>query len=54
MSAAVKGSAYYDALRDLAAPAMGRPPLIRIEAAEREPADAYRRHREGLLAALAH
>lgn len=44
--------AYYDALRDLAAPAMGRPPLIRIEAAERDPADAYRRHRDMLLEAL--
>ncbi len=42
--------AYYDALRDLASPAMGRPPLIRIEAAQRDPADAYRRHRDRLLA----
>jgi len=47
-----KQRAYYDALRDLATPAMGRPPLIRIEAAERNPADAYRRHRESLLRAL--
>jgi hypothetical protein len=47
-----KQRAYYDALRDLATPAMGRPPLIRIEAAERDPADAYRRHRNELLAAL--
>jgi hypothetical protein len=31
---------------------MGRPPLVRIEAAERDPADAYRRHRDELLAAL--
>jgi hypothetical protein len=44
--------AYYDALRDLATPAMGRPSLIRIEAADREPADAYRRHRDTLRAAL--
>lgn len=47
-----KQRAYYDALRDLATPAMGRPPLIRIDAAERNPADAYRRHRETLLRAL--
>jgi hypothetical protein len=48
-----KQRAYYDALRDLATPAMGRPPLIRIGAADRDPADAYRRHRTALLAALA-
>lgn len=47
-----KQRAYYDALRDLAAPAMGRPPLIRIEAADRDPADAYRRHRASLVEAL--
>lgn len=47
-----KQRAYYDALRDLATPAMGRPPLIRIEAADRDPADAYRRHRELLVEAL--
>jgi xanthine dehydrogenase molybdopterin-binding subunit B len=47
-----KQRAYYDALRDLAAPAMGRPPLIRIDAAERDPTDAYRRHRKLLLRAL--
>lgn len=44
--------AYYDSLRDLATPAMGRPPLIRIEAANRDPVDAYRRHRESLHHAL--
>ena len=44
--------AYYDALRDLSTPAMGRPPLIRIDAADRDPADAYRRHRDRLHAAL--
>ena len=43
---------YYDALRDLATPAMGRPPLIRIDAADRDPADAFLRHRERLRAAL--
>jgi hypothetical protein len=45
--------AYYDALRDLAAPAMGHPPLIRIAAPERDPEAAYRRHRQQLLIALA-
>lgn len=44
--------AYYDALRDLATPAMGRPPLIRVDAADRDPVDAYRRHRNTLTAAL--
>lgn len=44
--------AYYDALRDLATPAMGRPPLIRIDAADRDAVDAYRRHRDRLHAAL--
>jgi len=47
-----KQRAYYDALRDLATPAMGTPPLIRIEAAERDPRDAYGRHRGALIAAL--
>jgi hypothetical protein len=47
-----KQRAYYDALRDLATPAMGRPPLIRIEAADRDAADAYGRHRDELLRAL--
>ncbi|BBZ06863.1 hypothetical protein MDOR_10320 [Mycolicibacterium doricum] len=45
--------AYYDALRDLATPAMGRPPLIRIDAADRDPVDAYRRYRHAPMAALA-
>ncbi|MFN3006641.1 DUF7255 family protein [Mycolicibacterium wolinskyi] len=44
--------AYYDALRDLATPAMGLPPLIRIEVADGDPVDAYRRHRDRLCAAL--
>jgi hypothetical protein len=47
-----KQRAYYDALRDLAAPAMGRSPLIRIEAADRDAADAYRRHRDLLVREL--
>ena len=44
--------AYYDALRDLATPAMGRPPLIRIETIDPYPIAAYSRHREKLIAAL--
>jgi hypothetical protein len=44
--------AYYDALRDLATPAMGRPPLIRIEAPHDNGRAAYKQHRERLLAAL--
>jgi hypothetical protein len=47
-----KQRAYYDALRDLAAPAMGRPPLVRVEAADSDPADAYYRHRDELLRVL--
>jgi hypothetical protein len=42
--------AYYDALRDLATPAMGHPPLVRIAAADGDGAAAYRRHRESVLA----
>ena len=42
--------AYHDALRDLATPAMGHPPLIRIAAADGDGAAAYRRHRDSLLA----
>ena len=40
--------AYNDALRDLATPAMGHPPLIRIAATDGDGAAAYRRHRESL------
>jgi hypothetical protein len=40
--------AYYDALRDLATPAMGHPPLIRIDAPLRDGRAAYRTHRERL------
>lgn len=36
--------AYRDALRDLATPAMGHPPLVRIVAADGDGAAAYRRH----------
>jgi hypothetical protein len=42
--------AYHDALRDLATPAMGHPPLVRITAVDGDGAAAYRRHREALLA----
>ena len=41
--------AYHDALFDLAVPAMGHPPLIRIAAADGDGAAAYERHREALL-----
>jgi hypothetical protein len=44
--------AYYDALRDLAAPAMGHPPLIRVDAPLRDGRAAYRTHREHLLLRL--
>lgn len=42
--------AYHDALRDLATPAMGHPPLIRIAAADADGEGAYRRHRAALRA----
>lgn len=41
--------AYHDALRDVATPAMGHPPLIRIAALDGDGAAAYHRHREALL-----
>jgi hypothetical protein len=40
--------AYHDALRDLATPAMGHPPVIRIAAADGDGEAAYRRHRDAL------
>ena len=42
--------AYHDALRDLAVPAMGHPPLVRIAAVDGDGAAAYDRHRAALLA----
>ena len=42
--------AYRDALLDLAAPAMGHPPVVRVAAVDGDGAAAYRRHRESLLA----
>jgi hypothetical protein len=40
--------AYHDALRDLAVPAMGHPPVLRIAAIDGDGAAAYRRHRAAL------
>jgi hypothetical protein len=37
--------AYQDALRDLATPAMGHPPLLRVAAPDGDGAAAYHRHR---------
>ncbi|HEX4929312.1 MAG TPA: hypothetical protein VFV62_01290 [Gaiellaceae bacterium] len=42
--------AYRDALLDLAAPAMGHPPVVRIPAVDGDGTAAYRRHRDSLLA----
>jgi hypothetical protein len=44
--------AYHDALRDLATPAMGHPPLVRIAAVDGDGAAAYRRHRDALIGSL--
>ena len=44
--------AYHDALRDLATPAMGHPPVVRIAAVDGDGAAAYRRNRSSLLALL--
>jgi hypothetical protein len=44
--------AYHDALLDLATPAMGHPPLVRIAAVDGDGAEAYRSHRASLLALL--
>lgn len=40
--------AYHDALKDLAVPAMGHPPLVRIAAVDGDGAAAYARHRATL------
>ena len=40
--------AYHDALLDLAAPAMGLPPVIRVAALDGDGAAAYHRHRASL------
>lgn len=44
--------AYHDALRDLAVPAMGHPPLVRVAAVDGDGTAAYRRHRASLLRLL--
>jgi hypothetical protein len=44
--------AYHDSLFDLATPAMGQPPLVRIAAVDGDGAAAYGRHRASLLALL--
>jgi hypothetical protein len=44
--------AYYDALRDFAAPAMGHPPIIRIDAALNNGRAAYQAHQERLARLL--
>jgi hypothetical protein len=44
--------AYHDALRDLATPAMGHPPLVRVAAVDGDGAAAYRSHRGSLLTLL--
>ena len=44
--------AYRDSLLDLAAPAMGLPPVVRIAAADGDGDAAYRLHREELAALL--
>jgi hypothetical protein len=44
---------YHDALRDLATPAMGHPPLVRIAAVDGDGAAAYQARRASLLALLA-
>jgi hypothetical protein len=44
--------AYHDALFDLATPAMGHPPLVRIVAVDGDGAGAYRRHRTSWQALL--
>jgi hypothetical protein len=44
--------AYFDSLRDLAAPVMGHPPVIRIQAPHRNGTAAYKQHRDQILTAL--
>ena len=45
--------AYYDALRDLAAPALGRPPVVRVDAPLRDGRGAYVANRTRLVKLLA-
>jgi hypothetical protein len=44
--------AYHDALRDLATPAMGHPPLIRLPVVDGDGAAAYRRHRAAIIGSV--
>lgn len=44
--------AYHDALRDLATPVMGHPPLVRIAAVDGDGKAVYRRNRTSLLTLL--
>jgi hypothetical protein len=44
--------AYHDALRDLATPAMGLPPVVRVAAVDGDGAAAYTRQRDRLLRLL--
>ena len=44
--------AYRDALFDLAVPAMGHPPVVRIAATDDDGAAAYARHRDALTGSL--
>lgn len=44
--------AYYDALRDLAVPAMGHPPLVRVPAPDGNGRAAFEQNRERILSAL--
>jgi hypothetical protein len=44
--------AYHDSLRDLAAPAMGKPPVIRIPVLDEDGEGAYARFRDWLRATL--
>jgi hypothetical protein len=45
-----KERAYHDAVRDLATPAMGHPPLVRVAAVDGDGGSAYRHHRGSVLA----
>ena len=44
--------AYHDALRDLATPAMGHPPVLRIAAVDSDGAAAYGRHRAAIIGSV--
>jgi hypothetical protein len=44
--------AYHDALRDLATPAMGHPPVLRIAAVDGDGAAAYGRHRAAIIGSV--